>query len=111
MRLKFESERRELELEKLEKDRLIEQLKKSFSDDMADMRDLWLDAVGRSIQPTRSTLAQLTKTAKTLTIELHDQYPEMTYKEINDRLFDEGFRTRSGGRIGSGQISKWINSK
>jgi len=100
--IRFEARIDVLEREKLERDRLIDKLKKSFSDDMADMRDLWLDAVGQ---------ARATKTAKTLTIDLHDQYPEMTYKEINDRLFDEGFRTRSGGRIGSGQISKWINSK
>lgn len=48
------------------------------------------------------------KSAKARALELHDEYPNMTQREIIDQLFDEGFKAKSGKRLGSGSISKWL---
>ena len=51
------------------------------------------------------------KDTKARAIELHEQYPTMTQREITERLFNEGFKTRDGKRLGNGQISKWLSPK
>lgn len=151
MELKFDSERRNLELKVDTLSKGNERLIKELDMEKAGVEALALEARALSkdnealiskldsskarIQELESNLTSVTheidkagtisktdsdttqlpiesisqeKSAKARAIELHEQYPNMKQREINDQLFDEGFKAKSGKRLGSGSISKWL---